>query len=354
MHHNQLATRLGLAMALASSLAAQTTTVSVPCDLDNTLYEQLSGSLSNGKGPSTFCGLNGSGGIRRAVMRYDVAGLVPAGAWILSAKLNLFVEQSNGASPAAATGYRLNQAWGEGTSLAPGNGGGGTASTTGDATWIHTFFSGSTWATPGGSFGGTPSVTMTMPSFGAFSSDLTYQATLDVQNWLNSPTTNYGWLIKLNDEVTPVTARRLASRENGSNKPSLEVTYLLPGQVGTYGISCSAASTGFTETFVGFPTGGNTVQIVQTNAPANSFGYNVLAFTLEPAGVPLAPGCTAYLPLGALIVANLFPTDGAGSASTPFLLPNGFPGSLVAAQSVVLDGSPFGYAVSNAAVMVLQ
>ena len=195
---------------------------------------------------------------------------------------------------------------------------------------------------------------MTLPTSGAVSSDLSFQAALDVQNWLNSPASNFGWLVKMNDEVTPLTARRLTSRESSSSKPSLDVTYLLPGQVGTYGISCSAASTGFTETYVGFPTGGNTVQIVQTNAPANSFGYNVLAFTIEPAGVSLAPGCTAYLPLGAMIIANLFPTDGAGSASTPFPLPNGFPGSLVAAQSVVLDGSLFGYAVSNAAVMVLQ
>lgn len=354
MHPIQLALHLGLAIAFAGSLAAQTTTVSVPCDLDNTLYQDLTGSVSNGQGGSTFCGLNGSGAIRRAVMRFDVAGNIPAGAWILSAKLDLFVAQSNGATPAAASGYRLIQAWGEGTSVAPGNGGGGTASTTGDATWIHTFYSGSTWATPGGFFGGTPSFTMTLPTFGAVSSDLSFQAALDVQNWLNSPSSNFGWLIKLDDEVTPVTARRLASRENTSNKPSLEVTYLMPGQVGTYGLSCSAASTGFTETYVGFPTGGNTVQIVQTNAPANSFGYNVLAFTLEPAGVPLAPGCTAYLPLGAIIVANLFPTDAFGSASTPFPLPNGFPGSLVAAQSIVADGSPFGYAVSNAAVMVLQ
>ena len=341
-------------MAMATSLVAQTTTVSVPCDLDNTLYESLTGNVSNGKGTSTFCGLTGSGAIRRAVMRFDVAGAVPAGAWILSAKLNLFVAQSNGAAPAAASGYRLSQAWGEGTSVAFGNGGSGTAATTGDATWIHTFFSGSTWATPGGFFGGTPSFSMTMPAFGAVSSDLSFQAVLDVQNWRNSPSSNFGWLIKLDDEQTPVTARRFASRESTSNQPSLEVTYLMPGQVGIYGVSCSAASTGFTETFVGFPTGGNTVQIVQTNAPANSFGYNVLAFSVEPAGVPVAPGCTAYLPLGALIVANLFATDGAGSASTPFPLPNGFPGSLVAAQSIVVDGSPFGYAVSNAAVMVLQ
>lgn len=353
MHPNQLATLLGLAMALTSTLAAQTT-VSVRCDLDNTLYEQAAGSLSNAKGTSTFCGLNFSGDIRRTVLRFDIAGSVPAGAWIMSAQLDLFVAQSNGASPAAASGYRLMQAWGEGTSNAPGNGGGGTVSTTGDATWIHTFYSGSTWASAGGDFSGTPSFTVALPAFGAVSSDLTSQAALDVQNWLASPSSNFGWLIKLDDEVTPMTARRLASRENSANKPTLQVTYLLPGEVGTYGISCSAASSGFTETYVGFPTGGNTVQIVQTNAPANSTGYNVLAFSLEPAGVALAPGCIAYVPLGALVIANMFPTDGAGSASTPFPLPNGFPGAYVVAQSVVLDGSPFGYAVSNAAVMVLQ
>ncbi|MBL8734854.1 MAG: DNRLRE domain-containing protein [Planctomycetes bacterium] len=354
MHPIQLALHFGLAMALASSLAAQTTTVSVPCDLDNTLYEDLTGSLSNGRGSGTFCGLTGTGRIRRAVMRFDVASVVPAGAWILSAKLDLFVEQSSAGTPAPASAYRLSQDWGEGSSAALGNGGGGAVATPGDATWIHTFYSGSTWTTPGGSFAGTPSFTMTLPTFGAASSDLSLQTAADVASWLGSPSSNFGWLIKLDDEVTPSTARRLASRENGFNNPSLEVTYLMPGQVGTYGVSCSAASSGFTETYVGVPTGGNTVQIVQTNAPANSFGYNVLAFTIEPAGVSLAPGCTAYLPLGAIIIANLFPTDPFGSASTPFPLPIGFPGALIAAQSIVADGSPFGYAVSNAAVMVLQ
>lgn len=353
MHQNQSAFCLGLAMALTSALAAQTT-VSVPCNLDNTLYEQVAGSLSNGKGASMFCGLTGAGDIRRAVLRFDIASFVPAGAWIMAAELDLFVAQSNGASPAAASGYRLTQAWGEGTSVAPGNGGSGTASTVGDATWIHTFFPGSTWASAGGDFAGTPSFTLTMPSFGKFTSDLTNQAALDVQNWLASPSSNFGWLIKLDDESTPMTARRLSTRESTINKPTLNVTYLLPGQVGTYGISCSAASSGFTETFVGLPTGGNTIQIVQTNAPANSTGWNVLAFSLEPAGVPLAPGCIAYVPLGAFVIINIFGTDGAGSASTPLSLPNGFAGAWAVGQSVVLDGSLFGYAVSNAAVMVLQ
>ena len=49
--------------------------------------------------------------------------------------------------------------WGEGTSNADANEGGGANSTTNDATWIHTFYPASLWTTAGGNFISTASAT---------------------------------------------------------------------------------------------------------------------------------------------------------------------------------------------------
>lgn len=354
MTNSSLLALCGLFLATTGALTAQTT-VSVPCNLDNTLYESPTGGLSNGKGPSIFSGATATGSIRRALLRFDVAGTLPAGAVVLSAVVNLNVTQSTVFLPTPATGHRVTQAWGEGNSSAAGGGGGGTAATTNDATWLHTFWSTSFWTNAGGDFVATPSFTLAMPGLGAGSSNPSEQAAADVQSWLNNPSQNFGWLIKIADESPASTARRIASRESATNKPTLSVTYLLPGQVGTVGIGCPVGSGTFQDAYVGTPTGGTTIQIVQTNAPAGTIGLNYLSLGADPAGVPLLPGCSIWLPLSQpLITGNVFLTDGAGGASSPFPLPTGFPGFLIATQAVAIDASPLGFTLSNAAVLVLN
>jgi hypothetical protein len=354
MTNSSLLALCGLFLATTSALTAQTT-VSVPCNLDNTLYESPTGGLSNGKGVGVFSGATATGSIRRALLRFDVAGTLPAGAVVLSAVVNLNVTQSTVFLPTPATGHRVLQAWGEGNSNALGGGGGGTAATLNDATWLHTFWSTSFWTTPGGDFAAAPSFTLAMPGLGAGSSNPSEQAAADVQSWLNNPATNFGWLIKIVDESVPSTARRIASRESATNKPTLSVTYLLPGQVGTVGIGCPVGSGTFQDAYVGTPTGGTTIQIVQTNAPVGTIGLNYLSLGANPAGTALLPGCSIWLPLSQpLITGNLFVTNGVGGASSPFPLPSGFPGFLIATQAVAIDASPLGFTLSNAAVLVLN
>lgn len=341
------------ALTLASALAAQTS-VTMPCVLDNTLYESPTGALSNGKGPSIFCGVTGNGDIRRALMKFDVAANVPAGAKILSASINLNVVQSTVALPTPATGHRVTQAWGEGNSIAFGGGGGGAPAQNNDATWVHTFRPGSLWTSVGGDFVATPSFTMALPALGAGSSVASLEAATDVQTWLDTPAQNFGWLLKL-DEVLSSTARRISSREATSGQPTLTVTYLLPGQVGTVGVGCPVGAGTFQDAFVGVPTGGTTIQILQTNAPASSLGGNFFTLGVEPVGFPLLPGCSVYLALSqGLVTGNVFATDASGVAVSPFALPSGFPGFLITTQALVLDNSVLGFALSNAAVLVLQ
>ncbi|MBL8755240.1 MAG: DNRLRE domain-containing protein [Planctomycetes bacterium] len=338
--------------ALLAPLSAQTT-INISCAADNTLYDSATGALSNGAGVGLFVGLTGTGGIRRAVLRFDVAAALPANAKVLSATLNVNVAQSTAFLPLTADVHRLTASWGEGTSVAPGNGGGGGLSTANGATWIHRFYSTSNWSTPGGDFAAVPSVTIALPNFGLCTSPPSATLTADVQSWLDTPASNFGLLIKT-DELLASTAHRLDSKESTGTKPSLTVTYLVPGQNGTYGTGCPVGSGTLQAAWVGAPTGGNTIAILKSTGPVNSIGADFFALALDNAGVPLLPGCNVYLPLAGLIPGGAFLTDGGGSGVSPFPVPNGFPGFVIHCQAAVLDASPLGFSLSNVASTCLQ
>jgi hypothetical protein len=76
-----------LALSVVAARLDAQTTVSVPCNVDNTLYEEPAGALSNGSGIGLIVGRPNGGLIRRAELRFDIGGLVPAGARILGAQL---------------------------------------------------------------------------------------------------------------------------------------------------------------------------------------------------------------------------------------------------------------------------
>ena len=106
---------------------------------DNTLYESGTGALSNGAGDFLFAGQTQNFNLtRRAVLSFDlVAAGIPAGATVTSVTLEMDVSRSQQANTENVSLHRLTQDWGEGTSNASANEGGGAPSTTGDATWIH-------------------------------------------------------------------------------------------------------------------------------------------------------------------------------------------------------------------------
>ena len=57
----------------------------------------------------------------------------------------------------------------------------------------------------------------------------TSQMVADVQTWLDSPATNFGWLLRAN-ETRNKTSERFDSKENGTvaNRPVLTVTFIPP------------------------------------------------------------------------------------------------------------------------------
>ena len=203
--------------------------VTIPPTKDNTLYENGTGAFSNGAGETLFAGVTGptgSNSIRRAVLSFDIAGDVPSGATIVDAVLTLHLSRKpGGTGPQVHTIHVVLADWGEGTSVAGGAGGFGGASTTGDATWIHTFFNTATWATPGGDISATVSATQTCDDI-AFYSWTDTQLVADVQSFLDSPSTNFGWAV-FGNEAANQTARRFDSRENSNAtfRPELKITY---------------------------------------------------------------------------------------------------------------------------------
>lgn len=228
-------TGLVIALTLICGTASAQTVVLQPT-MDNTLYEDALGTLSNGSGQYFFAGTTASDLIRRGLLSFDVAGNVPAGATIDSVTLDLFMSRTSAGAQDVAV-YSATAGWGEGTSDATGNEGGGAASTPGDATWIHTTYDTSFWATPGGDFVPVASATQSVAGVGSYSWTSS-QLAADCQAWLDNPAQNFG-LVLIGNEAVPLTAKRFDSRENPTiaNWPTLTISYTpVPVELQTFTI----------------------------------------------------------------------------------------------------------------------
>jgi hypothetical protein len=217
-----------LALVVVAPSTALADSVTLVSDRDNTLYEDVNGALSNGAGSSFFAGVTASGLIRRGLLHFDVAGSIPAGSTVTGVTLTLVLTRAANPGPYATDLHRVLADWGEGTSVAGGGGGGGAPSTTGDATWIHTFYDTDFWTAAGGDFDPAVSAsTMVSDLLGPY---VWTSATMvsDVQAWLDAPAGNFGWLVEA-DESTSSTALRFSTREDsgsgGANRPMLTVDY---------------------------------------------------------------------------------------------------------------------------------
>lgn len=216
----------------ATSLATEASAAQVSLTplKDNTLYQSATGSQSNGAGSYLFAGRTDASSeyLRRAVMAFDVAGNIPAGSIIQSAALTLTMSRTKVGAMTFDL-HRLTSNWGQGTSNADAQEGAGAASTTNDATWIHTFYPSSFWATSGGDFSPTISASASVGGNGSYTWGTTAQMVSDVQSWLNNPASNYGWLLQGPEGVR--SAKRFNSGENStaSTRPSLVIQYISGG-----------------------------------------------------------------------------------------------------------------------------
>ena len=237
MRHPLLGVVLALpALILAHPLSAET--IEIAANKDNTLYEDLTGSFSNGGGSLIFMGRVGSNGLfklRRAVVSFDLSG-IPANAKINSVSIAFTINQvpalQQDPSSGVASLHRLQKDWGEGTT-APifGPEGQGAPSEPGDVSWIHRFYDTDDWSTAGGDFDLTASASTgfgtSNPETMIFTS--TPRLVADVQSWLSDPVDNFGWILIGDETPAPaVNARGLASREAEDNAgPVLTVDYTI-------------------------------------------------------------------------------------------------------------------------------
>ncbi|MBX7167742.1 MAG: hypothetical protein K1X74_15530 [Pirellulales bacterium] len=214
--------------------------------LSNALGDVISGRTNqDGQGPATIS-------IRRGLIYWDLStASIPAGAVITGVDLRMRdVQGLNG--DRATTLHRLTNSWGEGTSFQAG--GQSAAATDNDATWFYRFYNTANpgaspaWSTPGGDFVSTPSATTVInDDLGplqpvAWLGALNPQMVADVQDWLDNPVTNFGWLIK-GVETSGQTAKRLNG--NGSDVPPLlEITYTVVPEPTGVCLALSALLTG--------------------------------------------------------------------------------------------------------------
>lgn len=199
---------------------------------DATLIEDPAGARANGSGTSFFVGRikQPRNGIRRGLVWFDVASVVPERALIESAALTLYLSPSN-PEPREIRLHRVLADWGEGTSAS--SGGGGVPAEPGDATWLHTFFDLEYWVHSGGQFVGHPSGSLQVIDEGYYTWSDDARMARDVRIWRSAPHRNFGWVL-IGDETTPQTAKSFASRENPEPalRPVLELTYRIPREPG--------------------------------------------------------------------------------------------------------------------------
>ncbi len=190
---------------------------------DNTLFEDADGDTSNGAGPAFFAGKNNQNLTRRAVLNFDVAAAVPAGAKIDSVVLTLVVSSAPDLIPRRFALHRVLADWGEGQSFSAG--GAGAPATTSDATWLHTFYPDQLWTNAGGDFDPTASASQEVTDVGVYTWTGSGM-TASVQSWLAQSSANFGWLIQ-GEESGPRTVRRFDSREAdvAANRPKLTIYY---------------------------------------------------------------------------------------------------------------------------------
>jgi autotransporter-associated beta strand protein len=235
----------GLSQGFSSARGSQ---VVVGAAQDATLLGGFDATTNNSLAdPGIFVGTDGEDNPKRGLIEFNIAGAVPVGATITGVTLQLAVGQvagSGGGTTGGTTGPEIislfdeSQAWGQPTNFAGattfGGHGHGAAPDPGDATWNYSFYGSTLWNTPGGNWTSSlpdladASVTGTLTSFTWSSPAMA----VDVQNWLNNPTANFGWILKNADETDPTdfrafwSAQGAAANSNPAIAPQLSITYV--------------------------------------------------------------------------------------------------------------------------------
>lgn len=220
-----LNTAAALAMFCGGAVSlAEVQTIMLGASSDAALYEDEDGASANGAGDFLFSGTTAQDEIRRSLLQFDIASVLPAHAVVQSVTLEMYMSRTIvGDTPVAL--HRVTTAWSEGPADADGPEGIGAAAQSGDVTWQHASFDDVFWENDGGDFDAQASAISDI----AFEGDYTWSGAgliEDVQLWLNDPSVNHGWML-LGDESQDPTAKRWNSRTNSdeATRPLLTIEY---------------------------------------------------------------------------------------------------------------------------------
>jgi hypothetical protein len=163
----------------------------------------------------------------RALLRFDVASGVPAGATVTAVSLGLTATRviAGGGVNSTFELRRVLGPWTEDTHT----GNLGLPAAAGETCWTHRRYPDTPWHAPGGAIGtdyasnGSGSAAVAGPGGYQFASSPAMVA--DAQLWLDKPDTNFGWVLMTTQEAVSETARRFASREDAARAPVLTIEY---------------------------------------------------------------------------------------------------------------------------------
>jgi spore coat protein A len=225
---------LVLGFGLLAAAPTRATVVNLNPVKDNMLVSESS-TFSNGAGSWFITGNNNqgtAGQARRALLQFDLSS-IPTNATINAVTLTLVNDRGKTGTQTIAL-HRMTAAWGEGTSNGNADPGKGVVATAGDATWSHRVYPTDPWTTPGGDFVAGVSASTGVGNSAAYNWSSAQMVT-DVQQWVSTPSSNFGWIL-IGNETAKATARRFHSR-TGVTPPVLQVTY-------TVGTATGACCTG--------------------------------------------------------------------------------------------------------------
>jgi hypothetical protein len=154
----------------------------------------------------------------RVLLRFDLAGTLPAGAVIEGAILRLSVTRvPDGGGVGSRFGlHRMLRAWGEGAGK--GSPPGGARAQSGEPSWTLRAHPQEGWGEPGGEAGvdyvEAPSSTERILAVGVYEFEFGPDQLEELREWVRDPSTNQGWMLRAQDEGIALTARRFGAREH--------------------------------------------------------------------------------------------------------------------------------------------
>lgn len=213
-----------------SSSGSTPQTVSLSPTKDNTIYSENTGN-SNGAGEYLIAGTDWFPHYRRALLEFNIASQIPKYSTVNSVGLSMYCSHAYNSNGYNVNLHMLIDEWGESSSDAPDIEETGISAATGDATWDYAYYPTDPWM-PGADFGASLASTWVTVQDAGYSWN-TAPMRDNVQQWLDHPGTNHGWIL-LGDEGLGNTAKWFNSRNslNTGTRPLLTVTYTEPTVIG--------------------------------------------------------------------------------------------------------------------------